>query len=562
MIKKNITINFCGRLYAIDEDAYELLQHYTETIRRYYRKIEGGEEIADDIEARIAELFDESSAHAIDIELTEKVIRQIGKLEDITDGDVSSDATSESSTGSDAGTSAASASERFRRGANAFAQNVEDAAENTWKTLKSDKHFFRDSRNALLGGVLAGCAQYFGGSALVWRILFLIVVLVPIPLIDWLGIGAFALVVYLVLWIIAPKAETPEQVLQMHGEQVNPQNLAEEVTRQSAAPKKSNGNILFDLIKVGGCLLFFPFILALLFLFVGFITAASVFLTAPLTWFTTWFHFQPEVFTVVQVPFYTACAALGIALFILVYCCIHAALSSMGKTSSMSTSQRIMWLIAFIGCIIILIVACVKTYTDAKPIQEEWENRVEAQDREQHMHDGIFFSNQDWNYFQCEAWKLITAENCGDNEYTRSGEYVDIKDVVEGGHGKRDYDKRYLNAWAPDQNLRYQAERTEGVEPGTYKLTCSARCAEGSDGVYIYVIVDDTPDSKPIFAAVPALGNSSRNNGWSTVTIGNIKVAKGATVRYGVSTDPEFTHQTSNVEWFSACDFELTPVED
>ena len=27
-MKKNITINLCGRLFQIDEDAYELLQNY------------------------------------------------------------------------------------------------------------------------------------------------------------------------------------------------------------------------------------------------------------------------------------------------------------------------------------------------------------------------------------------------------------------------------------------------------------------------------------------------------------------------------------------------------
>ena len=32
-MKKNITINLCGRLFQIDEDAYELLQHYFESLR-------------------------------------------------------------------------------------------------------------------------------------------------------------------------------------------------------------------------------------------------------------------------------------------------------------------------------------------------------------------------------------------------------------------------------------------------------------------------------------------------------------------------------------------------
>ena len=62
-MKKNITINLCGRLFQIDEDAYELLQNYIESLRASFGKQEGGEEIADDIEARVAELFDELKAN-------------------------------------------------------------------------------------------------------------------------------------------------------------------------------------------------------------------------------------------------------------------------------------------------------------------------------------------------------------------------------------------------------------------------------------------------------------------------------------------------------------------
>ena len=80
-MKKNIQINLCGRLYQIDEDAYELLSHYTETLRNYFQKLEGGNEIADDIEQRIAELFDEQIAGKsrlmVDIET---LLRQIPPL--------------------------------------------------------------------------------------------------------------------------------------------------------------------------------------------------------------------------------------------------------------------------------------------------------------------------------------------------------------------------------------------------------------------------------------------------------------------------------------------------
>ncbi len=79
-MKKNITINLCGRLFQIDEDAYEMLQHYTDSLRSYFGKQEGGEEIADDIEARIAELLDElkqQGNEAVTIDLPAKAFSTV-----------------------------------------------------------------------------------------------------------------------------------------------------------------------------------------------------------------------------------------------------------------------------------------------------------------------------------------------------------------------------------------------------------------------------------------------------------------------------------------------------
>ena len=80
-MKKNITINLFGSLYAIDEDAYELLNQYQNNMRRYFSRKEGGEEIAEDIERRIAELFDElkaSGVEAITIEHVRDIISRMG----------------------------------------------------------------------------------------------------------------------------------------------------------------------------------------------------------------------------------------------------------------------------------------------------------------------------------------------------------------------------------------------------------------------------------------------------------------------------------------------------
>ena len=53
-MKKNISINFFGTIYAIDEDAYKLLEDYIANMKLYFSHEEGGEEIADDIEHRVA----------------------------------------------------------------------------------------------------------------------------------------------------------------------------------------------------------------------------------------------------------------------------------------------------------------------------------------------------------------------------------------------------------------------------------------------------------------------------------------------------------------------------
>ena len=58
-MKKVININFQGRVIPIEETAYELLKQYIESLRIYFAKEEGRDEIINDIEGRIAELFSE-----------------------------------------------------------------------------------------------------------------------------------------------------------------------------------------------------------------------------------------------------------------------------------------------------------------------------------------------------------------------------------------------------------------------------------------------------------------------------------------------------------------------
>src|ERR1700754_125819 len=59
-MKKIININFHSRVIPIEETAYEILQQYIESLRRYFANEEGRDEIISDIENRFADLFSET----------------------------------------------------------------------------------------------------------------------------------------------------------------------------------------------------------------------------------------------------------------------------------------------------------------------------------------------------------------------------------------------------------------------------------------------------------------------------------------------------------------------
>ena len=89
-MKKNITINLFGQLYAIDEDAYQMLECYLESMKSYFSRQEGGEEIADDIEHRVAELLwerREAGSEAVDLNTVKAIIKQIGNPSEIDDSE-------------------------------------------------------------------------------------------------------------------------------------------------------------------------------------------------------------------------------------------------------------------------------------------------------------------------------------------------------------------------------------------------------------------------------------------------------------------------------------------
>ena len=52
-----MTVNLGGTVFNIDDDAYRLLDNYLNNLKHHFRKEAGADEIVDDIERRISELF-------------------------------------------------------------------------------------------------------------------------------------------------------------------------------------------------------------------------------------------------------------------------------------------------------------------------------------------------------------------------------------------------------------------------------------------------------------------------------------------------------------------------
>lgn len=145
-MKENIQVNLFGTIYHMDRDAYELLKKYEDNMRQYFSRREDGDEIADDIEHRVAELIEDlrqNGTVAITIEHVEDIIRRIGRPEDFADPGKDGDGSETDSTDSQA-----------RQAFGRLRDDLYDAARSGTRAI-SRRKLFRDPRDKMMGGVLS-----------------------------------------------------------------------------------------------------------------------------------------------------------------------------------------------------------------------------------------------------------------------------------------------------------------------------------------------------------------------------------------------------------------------
>lgn len=179
-MKKNISINISGIIFHIEEDGYETLRKYLDSINKYFSSFEDSTEIMADIESRIAEIF-------------------LGKLNEgkqvITLDDVNSLITTMGSV-----SDFKAAEETTANGGNA-PKPEEPAATNTYSntanagaaTFQPPRSFQRDQKRKILGGVCAGLGNYFRVDPLWIRLIFVI-----------FTFSGVSIIAYIVMWIVVP----------------------------------------------------------------------------------------------------------------------------------------------------------------------------------------------------------------------------------------------------------------------------------------------------------------------------------------------------------------------
>ena len=88
IMNTTVTIHLANIRFHIDSDAYAILKNYLSKLEQSFANTEGKQEILEDIEVRIAELFSQYTHredYVISIKNINDVIETLGKPEDISE---------------------------------------------------------------------------------------------------------------------------------------------------------------------------------------------------------------------------------------------------------------------------------------------------------------------------------------------------------------------------------------------------------------------------------------------------------------------------------------------
>lgn len=201
-MKKVINITLGSIVFAIEQDAYDMLSSYLERIKANLTNTDDATEVVDDIESAIAEKFiarKRSEKLAITVADVEQVMSEMGSPADFGEGETVGTSTDE------VNISSAQGSDPKRR-------------------------LYRDTDNTIIAGVAAGLARFFDIDPVIVRVLFVVSVFFN-------GLGILA---YIILWLVVPPAKTTADKYAMRGERVTLKDISERVKKNIQGTDETN----------------------------------------------------------------------------------------------------------------------------------------------------------------------------------------------------------------------------------------------------------------------------------------------------------------------------------
>lgn len=330
-MKKTIHIHLGGMPFVIEEDAYEILNDYLKSLKAKFEKKTESDEIVQDFEYRIAEVFAHKLGKTRQVILDKDVadvIQQLGRPEEL-------------------GTPL-----EEEEKSNSSKENKQEEKE---VLGGSDKKLFRDADNKVVGGVISGLCHYFGWDEPTWaRIAFLLLV--------WFS-GGTMILIYFMFVLIVPKAQTTVEKLQMKGKPVTIDTLEKEV-KDAAKRTESflqntftsstflNKIITLLMVIITGFAKFFAllvFLLSLIFLMVyaGIFSGVTIFGLSEFSDYVKLIFDQQATYWLMAS---SLLIVIGIPLFFIMYACVSFIFSTrVNLNRNLSFGLLSVWVLSFIA---------------------------------------------------------------------------------------------------------------------------------------------------------------------------------------------------------------------
>ncbi len=496
-MKKNININLFGTLYAIDEDACTLLENYLDNMRSYFAKRDGGDEIFDDIEHRVAEhlwSLKENGMTAIDIDTVKQIISSIGNPDEM-ESEVEEVADSKIEETSDA---EADSEDKEQSEGKAQSESNSNASNDTYTNAKAEAiggkwtdrvlhhvsthRFYRDGKDKIGGGVISGLCHYCGGGDIVvWRVgivLFLMAAFalnqtLPYCFISPLLVFLFfvPIIIYIVLWLVAPVARTTEERLSMTGKEVTPESISKAIIAEAEEQVKPNvkrgkgGSLLSGMVEIvkfsikTAALISFSALTAFALAYFIFSIAYAVIGEPFIRLFTNDNITLSVMASVPYMTFYFVVSAL---------CCFIVALLPLFPIVRSFKSEPKPIRAGVIAMLSgIWIVAMTLDFIMFVMIGIQMQKKNREYNRLENTHNGIYMDCNNWDLISQNGWNIEVAKNFGETIYGWS----DADPLCIEKNPIR------IRADKSNQPIEFAMSRKEAMEEGDYMLECLSNCS-------------------------------------------------------------------------------------